>query len=1218
MNLENNNKVKLKSIILTLNTLFLFLIGLSAYSSDVLPVSTESDQSVAIYYDSEIPQVAFAANDIKSELEKKDYEVQTKDLLLLSENEGGKIIILSLSDNRNIVSTLKEYGGNEVDDLGEQAFAIRTTKESELAYWVLGGDATGVMYGGFELAENISFQGYGKVLNIEQSPKIKNRGMKLNLPFDRRITTYAGGWSSESAVEAIPHVWDFTFWKQLIDQQARNRYNLLSIWLCNPFSALVELDDYPNASVPGIEGFDGFVTDLDHEKRVEFWRDVIRYAHDRGMKFYFFNWNIHLDYAEDQYPELTDNPDNEKTIDYMYKSIYALLETYPELDGFGITAGDRMHGESDENTRWTMAGMGKAVIDYLKENPSRKFNLIHRSVKSNPMVWEDIYQPSKSAPNLTMDFETKYSLAHMYSTTSPAWNPHIDKIKEMGQNIWLNLRNDDYFYFNWGDPGFVREYIENIPSKENVAGMFIGSDGYNPSRTYFYKDESLNGQLEVERRWYMEMLWARISYNPEVSDQVFMNMLAKHFPDVSAENLFHAWTLASRSLPKVTELVMDSWRLDFHWYPEACWSDPERRGGFKTIDDFAETNVAKGSDLCNIALSAADSCNGKKSSYELADEIQADATQALSMINTIDSEGDVDLEIAIANIKQMAYLSSYYAHKIRGATYRKAGNIELARDEMGKAYLWWMTYSRSMGSLYKPTSFRNISIEPDWTFADEVVLKEYIDLGGKGIPEGNISCSVKQNFEPKETELVSKWDTLRPIANPDKGWYHHMLDNGVGKYLIQDKNDLINFPGMDHLYLRLAWAFLEPEEGKFDWSYLDDIVEKYVPMGYKISFRITCKETGPVPTSIPYEIDGIGYATPYWVKEAGAKGIDRPEFGPPIWTPDWDDPVFLEKLENFYKVFAKKYDDQSWVRYIDIGSIGEWGEGHTYRSTRIPPTVEEVKTHMDLYLKYFKNTPIIATDALIRVGDAADGSNELLQYAIDNGIGLRDDSPMVIGWMRSHIDTWSVDKPHYYEASCKKQFNVFELEHYGKVKENGLWPEKNGKGIIPEFNVTAKEVFINAMKLIRPTYIGYHGYMGEWLEDNPDLTVELLNLSGYWYFPESVNTNHYKNGELSFEIAWRNKGVAPAYSVYKLRGKLIPDDNQTDTIEFEIEDSGNKNWMPDMVSTEKYTVTLTEKPKGDYWLAIQLFDERTETPVEIGLKNDLKRNDHFILQKITF
>lgn len=480
------------------------------------------------------------------------------------------------------------------------------------------------------------------------------------------------------------------------------------------------------------------------------------------------------------------------------------------------------------------------------------------------------------------------------------------------------------------------------------------------------------------------------------------------------------------------------------------------------------------------------------------------------------------------------------------------------------------------------------------------------------------SCSLNQRFQPKKTNLVSNWDTIRPLPNPDKGWYHHMLDNGVGKYLIQDENNLGSFPGLDHLYLRLAWAFLEPEEGKFDWSYIDDIMKKYVPMGYKIAFRISCKETGPAPTSVPVEVNGIRYATPYWVKEAGAKGIDRPEYGTASWTPDWDDPVFLEKLNNFHKSFAEKYDGLSWVRYIDVGSIGEWGEGHTYFSTRIPPTIGEIKTHINLYLKHYKKTQIIITDDLIYSGKSESEQQELLDFALTNGVSFRDDSPLVYGTTRDHLDTWSVRSPLFFEKAYKTMPTVFELEHYSKVEANGDWKGKNGVEIIPDLGVSGAEIFRNAMKIIHPTYIGFHGYLGEWLEDNPDLTKELLNLCGYWYFPKSINTTEFKNSELSFEIEWKNKGVAPAYSSYQLKGKLIPENNSYETLDFEIENSGNLNWMPNQVSKEKYIVSLPEKPKGNYQFAIQLFDKKSGTPVEIGLATEIKKNDYFMIQNLSF
>ena len=83
----------------------------------------------------------------------------------------------------------------------------------------------------------------------------------------------------------------------------------------------------------------------------------------------------------------------------------------------------------------------------------------------------------------------------------------------------------------------------------------------------------------------------------------------------------------------------------------------------------------------------------------------------------------------------MAYLSLYYAYKVRGATFLKAGQTDKARGEMGIAYCRWRSYTRAMEEDYHGTAFRNMEILPDWKFADADVLKDYTDLGGVGIPE---------------------------------------------------------------------------------------------------------------------------------------------------------------------------------------------------------------------------------------------------------------------------------------------------------------------------------------------------------------------------------------------------------------------------------------------------------------------------------------------------
>jgi len=95
-----------------------------------------------------------------------------------------------------------------------------------------------------------------------------------------------------------------------------------------PFPALVNLPDYLKECLPRIEDFDGFVNEINHDQPVSFWREVITYAHHRGMKFYFFNWNIHLEHASDQYSSLTEVTKSKTTIDTSTKTCRTIKLIY--------------------------------------------------------------------------------------------------------------------------------------------------------------------------------------------------------------------------------------------------------------------------------------------------------------------------------------------------------------------------------------------------------------------------------------------------------------------------------------------------------------------------------------------------------------------------------------------------------------------------------------------------------------------------------------------------------------------------------------------------------------------------------------------------------------------------------------------------------------------------------------------------------------------------
>jgi hypothetical protein len=151
---------------------------------------------------------------------------------------------------------------------------------------------------------------------------------------------------------------------------------------------------------------------------------------------------------------------------------------------------------------------------------------------------------------------------------------------------------------------------------------------------------------------------------------------------------------------------------------------------------FGSADVGPGSFYCNIKNSAKDSCSGKKSSYQLADEIEADALAALKTVNAMSAKPNTELWVAVNNIKALSFLSLYYAYKIRGATYKLAGEASNTTTALAKAYCWWINYTNLMDEMYEgQANQRSNPVLPDWHFQDATVLKEYNHNGGVGTPD---------------------------------------------------------------------------------------------------------------------------------------------------------------------------------------------------------------------------------------------------------------------------------------------------------------------------------------------------------------------------------------------------------------------------------------------------------------------------------------------------
>ena len=112
---------------------------------------------------------------------------------------------------------------------------------------VIGGDATGAMYGGLDVAEAIRIGGLDQLASGEHRPRIAQRGLKFNIPLDLRTPSYTD--CSDAAQANIPEMWEREFWIEYLNAMARHRYNVLSLWSLHPFPSMVKVPEFPEVAL---------------------------------------------------------------------------------------------------------------------------------------------------------------------------------------------------------------------------------------------------------------------------------------------------------------------------------------------------------------------------------------------------------------------------------------------------------------------------------------------------------------------------------------------------------------------------------------------------------------------------------------------------------------------------------------------------------------------------------------------------------------------------------------------------------------------------------------------------------------------------------------------------------------------------------------------------------------------------------------------------------
>jgi len=222
--------------------------------------------------------------------------------------------------------------------------------------------------------------------------------------------------------------------------------------------------------------------------------------------------------------------------------------------------------------------------------------------------------------------------------------------------------------------------------------------------------------------------------------------------------------------------------------------------------------------------------------------------------------------------------------------------------------------------------------------------------------------------------------------------------NFKGIYVFNGNNTstFANDPNIAGTYLGYYWSQLEPQQGQYNWSLIDNDMQPWVANGKNVILRVSTSG------QYKWQPPNSGNGTPQWVYSQGVSSVTETDHSviPQYWNP-----TFLSGLNTFVQAFASRYDGNAHVTAIEIG-VGMGGETKPdtlsngqarmqqwlsigYTNAVWWNTIQQIAS---MYTSAFHKTPVaLLPDAAFIAKGKGYSESLILNYAVSHNIWLQDD-----------------------------------------------------------------------------------------------------------------------------------------------------------------------------------------------------------------------------------
>ncbi len=350
--------------------------------------------------------------------------------------------------------------------------------------------------------------------------------------------------------------------------------------------------------------------------------------------------------------------------------------------------------------------------------------------------------------------------------------------------------------------------------------------------------------------------------------------------------------------------------------------------------------------------------------------------------------------------------------------------------------------------------------------------------------------------------------TWLEILIPKKTYFYStkgdvLINPYIGYAVNAERLDLADSASL--AYIDITWRELEPEEGVYDWEEILKLnnIEEWKRSGKHAVFRFICD----------YPSDETHRDIPDWLYEkTNGDGTDYDiEYGKG-YSPNYANDTFVECHTRVMEEIGRVLGQDDFVSYVELGSLGHWGEWHVYYQAgidRIPKT--DIRAiYVKSYEAAFPHAKLLMRRPFKELPDGAGVYNDMT--------GDRDSTEKFLYWI-ANGGSFAQAKEN---DGLKAVPDIWEYAPVGGEFTSGTPMEWI---LTHDLDTTVSLLQRTHMSFIGPKTADLHKESNLY-----DVSLSLLQYVGYRYTVTSAEVRHrYFGGSCDVSINLKNIGTAPAY-----------------------------------------------------------------------------------------